>query len=484
MRIRPLLLLAVLLSLATNALAATVFTNLYEFSPLHEDDATGATTNFDGADAEGGVILSGNTLYGAALQGGTNGTGAIFKINTDGTAFSVLHAFNDAGTPVANLILSGNYLYGTTENGGTNNDGSVFKIGVDGSNFETLYSFSAVNDLAGTNADGANPEAGLVLAGSSLFGTATGGGTNGNGTIFRINTDGTGFTNLYTFSALVANPGGTRTNGDGAFPAAALTLQDGILYGTAEFGGAGGSGTVFAMATNGTAFTNLYSFSTQTDLENSDGAYPVTGVACAGGELFGTTLNGGTNGNGTLFALDLNDGSFTNLHIFSSATDSMNLDGAQPATTLALSGGTLYGTTEFGGSGSVGTIFSVSTNGANFAALYNFTPIALDPSLGAFTNNDGASPQGALVLSGNSIYGAALNGGTGGSGGLYVLSLGPIPLNLQTINHAMVLTWGNPAFSLLSATNANGTYAVVPGADSPYTNNFPLPKQFFSLQGP
>ncbi|HEY1662563.1 MAG TPA: choice-of-anchor tandem repeat GloVer-containing protein [Verrucomicrobiae bacterium] len=464
-----------------NAFGTPIFTNLYDFSPLIQTNAAGVNTNFDGGISKAGLVVSGNTLYGTTSSGGTNGTGTLFKINTDGSAFSVLHQFSDGGTPAASLVLSGNMLYGTAEYGGSNDAGSVFAIGVNGAGFTNLYNFTPL--LNTTNSDGANPTAGFALAGSALYGTAYNGGTNGNGTIFRINTDGTGFTNLYNFSAFVnSNSLDDGTNSDGANPSAGLAFYAGTLYGTTEFGGSGGSGTVFAINTNGAAFTNLYGFSTIMNFTNSDGAYAVGGVTYLGGKLFGTTLAGGTNNSGTLFALNANGGSYTNLHVFGPTVSSTNMDGAGSATVLAVFNNTLYGTTQLGGSGGSGTLFSVSTNGSNFQNLYNFTRISSNPLLGTPTNIDGGYPQGSLVMSGGSFYGATSIAGTGGNGGVYVLSLGAIPLHIQSISNGVVLTWGNPAFSLLASTNAAGIYAVIPGAASPYTNSISSPREFFSLQ--
>ena len=110
--------------------------------------------------------------------------------------------------------------------------------------------------IGSTNSDGALPYAGLILSGNTLYGTAIG-GTNGNGTVFAINTNGMGFTTLHTFTASDPN---TITNSDGADPFAGLILSGNTLYGTADVGGTNGTGTVFAVNTNGTGFTTLYNF--------------------------------------------------------------------------------------------------------------------------------------------------------------------------------------------------------------------------------
>jgi len=193
------------------------------------------------------------------------------------------------------LILSGNTLYGTTAGGGPNHTGTVFAVNTNGADYTVLYSFTALvtdNDpnspIYGfsTNSDGAGPN-GLVLSGNTLYGTAgfIGGtsGPNGSGTVFAVNTDGTGFTVLHTFTA-VSGYGLSGTNSDGASPVAGLVLSGNTLYGTAYLGGSSGNGTVFAVKTDGTGFTTLYSFT-----GGSDGANPDASLILSGNTLYGTT---------------------------------------------------------------------------------------------------------------------------------------------------------------------------------------------------
>src|SRR5437667_4168229 len=118
---------------------------------------------------------------------------------------------------LAGLVLSGDTLLGTAGYGGTYYRGTIFKINTNGTAFTNLYSFSP------TNSGGAEPYAGLTLYGSTLYGTASAGGGSGNGTVFGINTDGTDFTVLHTFTA---------TNDDGACPFGGLVLSGNTLYGT------------------------------------------------------------------------------------------------------------------------------------------------------------------------------------------------------------------------------------------------------------
>src|SRR5215471_12491148 len=140
------------------------------------------------------------------------------------------------------------------------------------------------------NFDGANPNGGLILSNNTLYGTAAAGDSSGVGTVFAFNTDGTGFTNLHSFT------GGS----DGANPIGGLILSGNTLYGTAYSGGSWASGTVFAVNTDGTGFTNLHSFT-----GGSDGANPIGGLILSSNTLYGATRNGGSSGNGTAFSLPL-----------------------------------------------------------------------------------------------------------------------------------------------------------------------------------
>ncbi len=275
------------------------------FTTLHSFTAFGSLsiTNSDGRGPLAGLILSGNTLYGTAEVGGSFANGTVFKVNTTGTGFTTLSSFtedgNDGVGPDGGLILSGNTLYGTASQGGIANNGTVFAVNTDGSSFTNLHSFTALNDS--TNSDGATPVAGLVSSGNTLYGTAQVGGSFGNGAVFAISTNGTGFTNLHSFTA---TSGLLFTNSDGANPYAGLILSGNTLYGTAETGGGFGNGTVFKLNTNGTGFTNLHSFTALINSTNSDGASPDGGLVLSNNILYGTAYLGGSSGKGTVFAVN------------------------------------------------------------------------------------------------------------------------------------------------------------------------------------
>ena len=155
-----------------------------------------------------------------------------------GPAFQTSQPFANSGIgPVeGNLTLVGSKLYGTTEFGPSVGPGSIFSMNPDGSDVTILHSFT------GTGGDGGEPRAGLLLVGSTLYGTTVSGGADGDGTIFAINTDGTGYRVLYSF---------TGSGGDGSEPFAALTLAGSTLYGTTVSGGTSDDGTIFSIGTNG-----------------------------------------------------------------------------------------------------------------------------------------------------------------------------------------------------------------------------------------
>ena len=345
--------------------------------------------------------------------------------------FANLHSFDavdfstytnmDGAKLYCSLALSGQVLYGTTLIGGLSGNGTVFRVGTDGTGFTNLYNFSGPatgNYLTITNSDGANPQAGLILAGNTLYGTATQGGTAGNGSVFAINTDGTGFTNLHNFTMLDS---GASTNSDGAYPQAGLILSGDTLYGTTVNGGGWGSGTVFAMNTNGMGFTNLHSFTAVDPVAspNGDGANPQAGLILSGNILYGTAAHGGAAGSGTVFAVKTDGTGFTNLYNFTvlDPNVSTNSDGANPQSELTLSAGVLYGTTTSGGSSGNGTVFALNTDGTGFTNLHTFT--ALDPDAG--TNSDGASPLAGMILADNLLYGTATSGGDSGNGTVFAI---------------------------------------------------------------
>ena len=244
---------------------------------------------------------------GGANANGLNG-GTVFRITPGGT-LTTLYSFcsqtncTDGQDPYAGLVQSADGdFYGTTYSGGANGHGTVFKITPSGT-LTTLYSFCSQGVYPNCT-DGYYPRAGLVQAANGdLYGTTPGGGPGtcsppGCGTVFKITPSGT-LTTLHSFN-------GT----DGSAPYAGLVqATDGDLYGTTDLGGANGSnGTVFKITPSGT-LTMLYSFCSQSGC--TDGINPHAGlVQDTNGDFYGTTVDGGTNNNGTLFRLSVGLGPF------------------------------------------------------------------------------------------------------------------------------------------------------------------------------
>ncbi|MBW2071484.1 MAG: hypothetical protein JRI89_09525 [Deltaproteobacteria bacterium] len=224
------------------------------------------------------MILSGSTLYGMASGGGGSDEGAIFKINSDGSAFSLLHSFtgaaDDGSQPRGSLILSGSTLYGMTQQGGANDLGVIFKIETDGSAFSLLHSFTG-----GAN-DGNYPWGSLILSGSTLYGMTRDGGDSNLGVIFKINTDGSAFSLLHSFT------GGAN---DGSQPRGSLILSGSTLYGMSWLGGNSDLGVIFKINTDGTGFSLLHSFTGGAN----DGRNPFGSLILSGSTLYGMTPYGG-----------------------------------------------------------------------------------------------------------------------------------------------------------------------------------------------
>jgi uncharacterized repeat protein (TIGR03803 family) len=182
------------------------------------------------------LILSGNTLYGTAIAGGPYGWGTVFAVNTDGTGFRNLHSFTDGSDgayPWDALVLSGNTLYGTTAVAGSSGKGTVFAVNTNGTGFRTVHTFTG-------GSGGTSPHAGLILAGDTLYGTTyQGGNSSGDGTVFAVNTNGTGFTTLHLFAG---------SPGEGVHPYAGLILAGTTLFGVSWSGGTYSNGTVFSLS--------------------------------------------------------------------------------------------------------------------------------------------------------------------------------------------------------------------------------------------
>ena len=416
---------------------------LHRFSPLVNG------SNAEGANPAAGLAVVNGGLTGTTLNGGANGAGTAFYLRADGSNFVAFRAFAvapDASHPQGDLAVSGNGFFGTSSAGGNNGAGTVF-VGQTNGNLSVLRHFSTVHNHTATNSGGASPSALLALAGGTLYGTTTAGGAAANGTIFALTTNGGTFSVLRDFSALDSQTG---TNADGATPWGGLILSGDKLYGTASAGGAGGSGVVFSIGTNGAGFTTLHSFTPLDTLTatNADGAIPYGGLVLSNGTLYGTTFAGGSGGSGTIFSLATNGSGFTVRHHFT-ATDSVtrtNTDGASPSAGLILSSNVLYGTASAGGVGAAGAVFSLNLSGAQFTTFHSFAALT-----SAGTNAHGAFPVAPVVRLGNFLYGTTFSGGPGAAGTVFSI---PLPAPPAVITNIVSNGNGTVTLYFLGATNS------------------------------
>lgn len=378
-----------LLALASLAPAQS-FTNLYDFTGSSDGGNPWSTPIIDRA----------GNLYGTTLTGGGNytsgcdytGCGVVYRFDTNGNE-TPLYIFNgapDGKNPVGGVVAdNAGDFYGTTANGGAHGYGTVFMINAAGAE-KILQSFTG-------GADGAVPNSSLVRdKQGNLYGTTFAGGAAGLGTVFKLTASGV-FATIYSFPDVA----------HGSHPNAALALDNkGALYGTTQYGGESNRGTVFSLDPSSGTETILYSFT-----GTPDGAYPQALLAFFGSDLYGTTTEGGSSNNGTVFKLTT-AGAETIIHNFGN-----DPDGSYPIAGVVFdNAGNLYGTTFHGGSSASpgsGVVYKIDTAG-NETVLYSFQ--------GSF---DGQSPAAGLVFNpaGTAVYGGAFNAGFDCCGDLYSVTL-------------------------------------------------------------
>jgi uncharacterized repeat protein (TIGR03803 family) len=263
--------------------------------------------------------------------------------------------------------------------------------------FKTLYAFQG-------GGDGAGPANSLLNVSGTLWGTTSAGGgsancTGGCGTVFTINPATGVETVIYAFQ------GGT----DGANPFSSLINVGGTLYGVTYQGGANAYGTVFSVNPTTGAERIVYSFQGG----NNDGAGPIGSLLNVGGTLWGTTQFGGSAGLGTVFALNPKTGYEIAAHEFQGG-----FDGAFPYTSLINVGGTLMTTTEYGGG-------PQSCDGFGCGTVYIVYPKnpGNDGAIALFGSPNAAFPTGNVINVSGTLYGTSTNGGASGNGTVFSVAL-------------------------------------------------------------
>ena len=364
----------------------------------------------------------------------------------------IVHSFGsgtDGKTPWASLIDVNGTLYGTTAFGGAGGAGSVFALDPVSGAEEVLYSFPEGNPTSGLvdvkgilygtvytgggfgngelysldpetgdfavlhsfggGHDGSNPYSAPVYANGTLYGTTEYGGAHGAGTVFAFRLKTGAETVLYSFCRK------QRGCADGAYPYAGVIDVNGVLYGTTEFGGGAGCeqsgcGTVFSLDPGTGAEKVLYAFCHQKKC--ADGESPTAGLIAVNGTLYGTTGLGGKGingfGDGTVFALDANTGTESVLYSFCSEQNCA--DGEVPQAGLSAVNGTLYGTTEYSGANGGGVAFSFVPAAGTETVLHSFG-----------SDGDGLNPGAALIDEKGTLYGTTFSGGSGNGGTVFAL---------------------------------------------------------------
>jgi len=316
---------------------------------------------------------------------------------------------NDGADPKGSLtyVPATGLLFGrtsTTTSAG-NGDGTIFQIMPDGTGYVVDHFFT------GAKTDGSNPRHNaMTLVGTVLYGTTFTGGKHNNGTIFSITDDGTySMSPVFDFAKTAKNNGGDQ-------PHSCFVAAGSVLYGMTsqggKHGGSTGDGTIFSFDTSSNTYTRLYSF------DGKHGADPHGQLILDpnGSTFYGMTRSGGKHDVGVVFSFDISKNKYNVLHNFSCPGNStpMCIDANDGATsdhgTLVQNNSTLYGLTTYGGKYGNGTLFSIHTDGKHFTILQQF---------GKPSTNDGINPYGSLLLNGTTLFGTTRLGGSKGNGTVF-----------------------------------------------------------------
>lgn len=450
---RRILLLLVLLLAACHVSLAQSYTEsvLYSFDQTQYDF-------FPNLDANGLMQASDGNFYGTTSGGGLASSGSIFKMTPDGIVTTIYNFYNQGGpfNFSSALIEAGDgNLYGFSPLGSTNPTygGTVFRITPSG-NLTVIYNFCSEGGENCT--DGGSPTSLILGSDGNLYGTASGvlgGGQiiEGSGTIFRLTLSGT-LTTLYSFCTYSSNnnpicPQGTYAN-------TILEATDGNFYGSA-FGASGKPTFLYEFTTTG-EFKTLYTFCSQGGSKCTDGNQANGLIQATPDALYGTTLYGGSTGNGVAFKLS-HAGGYQKLYDFCSVGTSPCTDGSTPAGFFQATDGKLYEVTSFGGidgtnpygtMGSNGTVGYLTLSG-KATVLYDFCT--------ADICDDGAIPATPPIQgSDGNFFGTTQEGGFDSDAGvIYELAVSPsLPPPVQLTITPAAITKGASATLQWSVPNA------------------------------
>ncbi len=351
-------------------------------------------------------------------EGGSNG-GTVFRVNLTTESLSLVTQFTDAATQSQRghalagplLDLGESWLYGSAQRGGRFGKGALFKLDRAAGAVTTLADFSGMAGVA----PGSLPR-GPLLAGPDgrLWGVTEEGGANDSGTVFSLDPRTGIFSSVVQFTDSGLERRGSRPLGG------LSAAPDGLFWGTTAAGGAGNHGSVFRVNPFTSAFVTVFEFT------GGSGAFPGRGsegrlYLDAQGRFWGSTSMGGASGHGTLFRLDPATGSHTLVATFTGAAGA--LPGSRPVGELAADGqGWLWGITREGGADGLGTVFRVNLTTSVVEVVHEL--------MGAASAVLGVRPVGGLTLHQGWLWGQTSQGGADGGGALFRLdpaTPGPVP---------------------------------------------------------
>lgn len=385
------------------------------------------------------ILAQPNTLYGYGSEGGAYGFGTLFK--AQGGSITKVFDFpkTEGANPLhATLMQAANgKLYGVTGGGGTNDLGVLFEYDPVTRACSALYSFDYPT--------GAGPAGRLVEASGKLYGITTFGGPGGRGVIFEYDLGAQAYSVVHAFS----------NNGDAADPKSGMTELGGIFYGTTYSGGSESSGMLFSFVPGSNAYQSWHNFGM-----SGGGANPVGSLAVMGGKLYGTTEQGGANGQGVLYEYD--PGTFTYQELY----DFDGTDGGGPNGALLPDAGILYGTARQGGSNGVGVLYSYDPGADTYTSRHDFD------------FSDGANPESDLALISGKLYGTTPQGGNSFQGVLFEYDLGTnayqVLLNMQQVNASNpqggLLVSGGLLYGLTSSPGKVYSYEISTATFTPLVN--------------
>jgi uncharacterized repeat protein (TIGR03803 family) len=364
---------------------------------------TGATGSFPGTGPGGTFALSGSTLYGTTQNGGTSSDGVLYAYNTSNGAYSVLVDFTGVAGSFPGISPNSVTLLGNVIYG-TTFEGGTGSFGVLYSYDLGTNTYTEIFNFTGTSGahPGERPQSNLVFSGSVLYGLASGGGTSSDGVLFSYDTGTSTYTPLVQF-----------TGNAGLFPGSdpiSLILSGNIIYGTTLTGGSSGDGVVFSYNIGTSAYNVLINFTGNAGA--APGIAPNGPLVLLGNTLYGTTGAGGTTDIGVVFSYDIGTATYSELFNFTGNTGSF--PGDSPESGLSVVGTVLYGTTSAGGAAGDGVLYSYDTATSTYTDLFEFSDTPAAP---------GSAPAGTVTPIGNVLYGTANGGGTSGDGVLF--SFGP-----------------------------------------------------------